>query len=244
MSLYKFKNTTYFLFMLLFFITVNSHGQNASTTSIHDWYDAKVGYENLDINSGRILLNYDKIVKDNDRFYFGSYQYGSVIYNGQLFNNLLLNYDINNDDLIIKPTGENDKMPIILNKTKIQSFNINNMRYVNLSYNSPSIENEISGFYAEIINSDGICFYVKHYKFRKKLIIESTVYDDFLKKTYYVLFYKNHYFTVTNKKSLISIFPEFKQVINDYYSDNNKIEKTNKIKFLEGLINSIRTNIK
>lgn len=239
-----YKNINYSLCTLLLFLTMSSQGQNESTKSIHDWYDAKVGNGNLDINSGRILLNYDKIIDDNDRFYFGSYQYGSVMYNGQLFNNLLLNYDINNDDLIIKTTGENDKMPIILNKTKIQSFKINNINYVNLSFNKPAIENEISGFYAEMINSESICFYVKHYKFRKKLILDNTVYDDFLKKTYYVLFFNNQYYTITNKKSVITLFPEFKQVINEYYSINNKIEKTNKIIFFEGLFHSLQTKIK
>lgn len=243
MSILKFKNINYFLFSLLFFLTINLQGQNESTKSIHDWYDTKIGHENLDINSGRILLNYDKILNENDRFLFESYQYGSVIHNGQLYNNLLLNYDINNDDLIIKPTGENDKMPIILNKTKIQSFKINNINYVNLSFNKPSIENEISGFYAEIIKTEGLLFYVKHYKFKRKLIIDNTVYDDFLKKTYYVLFLKNQYYTITNKKSVITIFPEFKQIINDYYSNNNKIEKSNKIKFFEGLINTLQTKI-
>jgi len=70
------------------------------------------------------LLNYDRVANNNDRFYFSQYATGTVVYDTQIYNNLVINYDIYNDDLILKPNGESDKYPIILIKDKVQSFSI------------------------------------------------------------------------------------------------------------------------
>jgi len=56
------------LLRISFYITLllganTSQSQNNASTSLHDWYDSKVGKENLDLNNGKILLNYDIILK-------------------------------------------------------------------------------------------------------------------------------------------------------------------------------------
>ncbi len=240
----KFNLLNISFYSLLLLVTFTSQSQNDNTTSIYDWYDAKVGKENLDINNGKILLNYDKILKNNDRFYFNNYVYGSIVYDNQVYNNVLLNYDINNDDLIIKPNGENDKMPIVLNKAKVISFLVNGKKYSNLSYNKTSIDAAVSGFYEEVLVNNKVSFYVKHEKYRKKIINDNSMYDDFNATSNYIIFYQNQYYKITNKKSLTTVFPELKKNITDYYSNNDSNEKSNKVKFLEDLFKYINTIIK
>lgn len=234
----------YSFYSLLLLVAYKSQSQNDSSISLHDWYDSKVGKENLDFNNGKILLNYDIILKNNDRFYFDNYTLGSVVYDNQLYNNVLLNYDINNDDLIIKPNGINDKMPIILNKSKVNSFTVDGKTYSNLGYNKILNDEIVSGFFEEVLSNNKIKFYVKHEKYRKKIISDNLVYDDFTATTSFVIYYNEQYYKITNKKSLLKIFPELKKNINEYYSNNSSVEKSNKIKFLENLFKYINTIIK
>jgi hypothetical protein len=229
---------------ILLFIAYNSQSQNDSAASLHDWYDSKVGKENLDINNGKILLNYDIILKNNDRFYFNNYTLGSIVYDNQPYNNVLLNYDVNNDDLIIKPYGENDKMPIVLNKSKVNSFKVNGKNYINLDLKKTDNELSISGFYEEVLINNKINFYIKHKKDRRQIINDNLVFDDFTTITSYTIQYKNQFYKITNKKSLTTIFPELKKTINEYYSNNDSIEKSNKNKFLEDLFKYINTILK
>jgi hypothetical protein len=244
MSARRFNLLKFSLLTILLLVAYTTQGQINTSTSLHDWYDSKVGKENLDINNGKILLNYDKILNNNDRFYFENYTFGTVVYDNQLYNNMLLNYDINNDDLIIKPNRENDKMPIVLNKSKVNSFNVNGKNYINLDYNKISNDEVISGFYEEVLQNNKVNFYVKHKKDRRQIINDNLVFDDFTKITSFIILYKDQYYKITSKKSLTTIFPEIKKNINEYYSNNNSIEKSNKVKFLEDLFKYINTIIK
>jgi len=238
-------NLLKFSFHTMFFLAAyTAQGQNNASTSLHDWYDSKVGKGNLDINNGKILLNYDIILKNNDRFYFNSYKLGSVIFDNQLYNNVLLNYDVNNDDLILKPNGENDKLPIVLNKSKVNSFTVDGKNYINLDYTKISSNVIISGFHEEVITDSKVNFYVKHEKYRKQIINDNLVFDEFTLTSSYVISYKNQFYKITNKKNLTTIFPELKKNINEYYSNNGSIEKSNKVKFLEDLFKYINTIIK
>jgi len=244
MTARRFNLLKFNFYSLLLLVAYTSHSQNNASTSLHDWYDSKVGKENLDVNNGKILLNYDKILKNNDRFYFQNYTSGTVVYDNQLYNNVLLNYDINNDDLIIKPNGENDKMPIVLNKSKVNSFNVNGKNYINLRYNKILNNEVVSGFYEEVLLNNKVNFYIKHIKDRRQIINDNLVFDDFTSTNSFVILYKNQYYKITNKKSLTTVFPELKKNINEYYSNNSSIEKSNKAKFLEDLFKYLNTIIK
>lgn len=244
MTARRFNLLKFNLYSLIFLVTYTSQSQNDTPTSLHDWYDSKVGKENLDINNGKILLNYDIILKNNDRFYFQNYTLGSVVYDNQLYNNVLLNYDINNDDLIIKPNGENDKMPIVLNKSKVNSFYVNGKNYINLGYNKISNNEVVPGFYEEVFLNNNMNFYIRHIKDKRQIINENLVFDDFTEITSYIILYKNQCYKITNKKSLTTIFPELKKNINEFYSNNSSFEKSNKAKFLEDLFKYLNTIIK
>ncbi len=220
---------------LILFCSITLHSQNNESNSIHDWFDSKIGKENLSINNGKLLLNYDRVFENNDRFYFKNYVSGSVLYEGQIYNNITLNYDIFKDDLIIKPMGENDKTPIILPKEKVQSFTYEQKKYVNLNYSESKNPEFVSGFYEEGFVGNFVSFYVKHYKTRTERIYNDKPYDDFTEKMSFVVLYKNEFYSISSKKSIVSIFPEYKKSINEFYSNNDYLIKIDKVRFFSNL---------
>lgn len=70
MSARRFNLLKFSFYTMMSLVAYTTQGQNDASTSIHDWYDSKVGKENLDVNNGKILLNYDKILKTTIVFIF------------------------------------------------------------------------------------------------------------------------------------------------------------------------------
>lgn len=242
------KNTPtlylHFLIMLFLFNASKLHSQNNTSTSLYDWYDSKVGKENLDINKGRILLNYDRVLNNNDRFYFSEYKLGSVVYDNQIYNSVLLNYDILNDNLILKPNGEFDKNPVTLIKEKLEYFYIDEKKYVNINYSENKLPEFMHGFFEEKTIGTNFIFLIKHSKNKSSVIKNDQLIDDFTKTTSYFIKYKNNYHEVKSKKNILLFLPEYKKSINEFYSNNQLVEKSNKTKFLEDLFNFLDTSIK
>lgn len=242
------KNTPllflHFLSIFFLFNTSKLYCQNNASTSIYDWYDSKVGKENLDINNGRILLNYDKSIEGNDRFYFDNYYSGTVKFDNQIYNNILLNYDAYKDELIINPNNESGSDVILLTKEKVEYFSLNDKKYVNINYNDFKTPDFIKGFYEEKIIGANFILYIKNIKNRKDLIVGDKLFDDFNSSTIYYLKYKEQFYEINSKKSIVAILPEYKKMINEFYSSNQLVEKSSKVKFFEDLLNYLNTLIK
>lgn len=242
------KNTPFlylhFLVILFSFNASKLYSQNNASTSLYDWYDSKVGKENLDINKGRILLNYDRVLNNNDRFYFSEYKLGSVVYDNQIYNSVLLNYDILNDNLILKPNGEFDKNPVTLIKEKLQYFYIDEKKYVNINYSENKLPEFMRGFFEEKTIGTNFIFLIKHNKNKSSVIKNDQLIDDFTETTSYFIKYKNNYYEVKSKKNILLFLPEYKKSINEFYSNNQLVEKSNKTKFFEDLFNFLDTLIK
>jgi hypothetical protein len=242
------KNTPtlylHFLIMLFLFNASKLHSQNATSTSINDWYDKKVGKENLDINKGRILLNYDKSIEGNDRFFFDKYYSGTVKFDNQIYNDILLNYDAYKDELIINPNNESGSDVIVLTKEKVDYFSLKEKKYVNINYNDFKTPDFIKGFYEEKIIGANFILYIKNIKNRKDLIIGDKLFDDFNSSIHYYLKYNEQFYEISSKKSIVAILPEYKKMINEFYSSNQLVEKSSKVKFFEDLLNYINTLIK
>lgn len=232
------------LIMYLFLQVLNIQAQNNTSNSIYDWFDSKAGKENLAINNGTILINYDRVLNNNDRFYFNEYSEGNVVYDNQIYHNILLNYDILNDNLIIKPYGKFDKNAIVVIKEKVSSFSIDGINYINLDASPTKIPDFVNGYYEERFVGTQFTFYSKHKKDKSERITGDKIYDDFTEKTYYALFYKNTFYEVSSKKSVIAIFPESKKSISEFYSNHYYSEKTNRTQFLTDLFISLNNKIK
>ncbi|MEC4003064.1 hypothetical protein OX283_000200 [Flavobacterium sp. SUN052] len=243
---FKTKAPKYQLFIALLFLAFSNYiqSQNTTSNSIYDWFDSKVGKENLDINNGKILLNYDKSINGNDRFYFDNYYYGTIKYDNQIYNNILLNYDILNDEIVIKSNNESVKNAIVLIKEKVEYFILNNIKYVNLNYSELVTPEFIKGFLEERTIGTNFTILIKHKKDKSSIVKNDAFIDDFTERTYFYLKFKNQFYSINSKKDIVTILPEYKKNINEFYANNQLVEKSNKTKFLEDLFNYLNTIIK
>jgi hypothetical protein len=220
------------------------HGQNNDEVSLHKWYDESVGKENLDFNNGILLLNYDKPLNGVDRFYNPTFQNNTLAYDNQTYNDVTLNYDVANDNVIIKPLGINDRRQIILAKEKIEYFTINNTVYRNINYATTILPSFVNGFYEEKIISSRVILYIKNSKNKSTLFKDDKAYDDFESAKYFVLKYNESYFEINSKKDCVTIFPDLTESIDTFYTNYNYLEKNNSTEFYEKLFLMINANLK
>jgi hypothetical protein len=228
------KEHTQLIALLVFLLNVDT-AQSQTT----------IGKENLDINNGTLYANYYKTV-NNTHSYLNSevFENGNVVYENQTYNDVVLNYDVFKDDLLMKPSGVNDRRSVILTPQKIQSFTFSGKTFVNLSYNKTATVDFVKGFYEENFISRKFTFFIKHNKEKRELTSEGKIYDSFKVKNDFVLYFKNKFYDINSKRNITDIFPEVKSQIEDYYLLNNKVEESNKTEFMESLLRHINAILK
>lgn len=231
--------TTYKI-MLWIFTLLNlqlSMGQKNSENALIDWFDQKNGKENLDLNNGILFYDAYPIINNATRYIKNEeFLKGKIIYNNQTFNNVYMNYDLYTDDLLIKPNGEFDRIPIITIKDKIESFSFEGRNFVNLNYNKKIKEEFINGYYEELITVEKLNFFEKHLKTKRQVFYNDKVYYEFEVAQEYILLYKNKYYKIDSKKTIQTIFPELKSKISKFYSDNSRLAEENKTLFFKTLL--------
>ena len=141
--------------------------------------------------------------------------------------------------LIFKPYGESENFGIELINDKVSQFSINNKKFINLSNITKDSIKGIKGYYEENFVSERISFYIKHKKGTKTFIQNQAVYNDFEVENEFLLLINNNYNQIKNKKDVVTLFTQYKNEINNFYSDNSKLQKINKTEFYEKLFRFI-----
>ncbi|WP_281323327.1 hypothetical protein [Flavobacterium aestivum] len=240
--------------LLILFITTafKTYSQTNSEISLYTKFDSIVGKKNLEIYNGPRQINYYRTFDKSHSYYStDNFTLGNVLYNKQYYYDIELKYDVNNDQLVIKPIDEYNYLGIILSKEKTASFTINKRKFVNLNYGNPILPEYINGYYEEIIIGNTLIFYIKNQKTRKKIIdnkqtsdgTEQITYDEFTDKNTYYIKLKNTFYSINSKKEIITIFPENKKEIKEYYSKNSELEQSNKELFLENILKYINPHL-
>jgi hypothetical protein len=249
----QFKKSKIKLAVLLALITTTTfktYSQTNSEISLYTKFDSVIGKKNLEINNGPRQINYYRTLDKSHSYYStDNFTLGDVFYNKQHYYDIELKYDVNNDQLVIKPMDEYNYLGIILSKEKTASFTINKRKFVNLNYDNTSLPQYMNGYYEEIIIGNTLILYIKNQKTRKKIIdnnritdvAEQVTYDEFTDKNTYYIKYNNIYYTINSKKEISIIFPEKKKEIKEYYSKNSELEQSNKELFLENILKYITT---
>ncbi|KIC00901.1 hypothetical protein OA88_16965 [Flavobacterium sp. JRM] len=247
------KNSQNKLTLLLLGVILNINGLYSQTnkeTSIHNLFDKAIGKENLAIYNGSRHVNYYRTIDNSHSYYFtNNFSIGNLNYEGQNYNNLDLKYDINNDVLVLKATGEFDYLGINVIKEKTASFSINNKNFINVNYNNPTCPDYMTGYYQEIVYSLGDILYIKHHKNRRKIIDNKRIsdvanqntFDEFIEKNDFILKHKGNYYKISSKSDIIKIFPESKSKIKNYYNNYSQLEESDKKIFIENLIKEINS---
>lgn len=246
----NYQKKSIFLTLFGLFINISTiHSQTTyNTTPINNWFDTKIGRENLPIYNGSRHVNY-YITLDNSHSYYvsGKFSTGSLRYEDQDYFNVELKYDVNHDILVCKPIGEYDYLGINVITEKTASFIIYGKQFVNINYNNPSCPAYMNGYYQEITFSKSNILYIKHHKSRTKVIdtknteANQNSTDEFKEKNEFILKYKDVYYKISARSDVIKIFPEYKSQIKNYYTKNVQLEESDNKVFIENLIKEIST---
>lgn len=219
------KNLT--LIFVFFNIILGNSQKNYLTQ-----FDDLVKNENLPFHNGKFnfeIYNIDPSSPSNIYFYSEA-KLGSFIYNSQIYQNLNLKYDVFNDQLIYFENSKMNNGGLILDKTKINCFYINNLFFQK--------KNNL-GYCQVLEEKNNVKLLQKHYKIKKEKNSGKNVTYYFLNREKFYLEINNHLFSINKKKSLIKLFPDFEVEINKFYNKNEKLFSDNKAQFFIKLIQLI-----
>ena len=232
------KKPLYFILLGIFLNFCSTYSQTSKEISVYNWFDKNLGVESLDFENGLAHLNLDRTINNQHRYYFSQdFQTGSINYNNQNYFDLLLNYDIYNDELVLKPYGESNTTKINLIKENIGYFKIGNEKFVNLkNLNSTAFR---KGYYLEYLAGNDITLYIKYYKEKKKINKEEVDLIEFVPKYEFVLLKENKFYLINDKKEIIALYPNSKRKINDFYSTYRSLNKNDTPLFMKNLLKYI-----
>lgn len=236
------KSTNYStVILILLLLSINSFSQTNEKKEISNYLDKKIGGEILNINNGKIHIDPYNLKNSHNYYIDKNFVKGSVFYDNQLYENVLIKYDIYKDQLV-KSFENNNTFGITLTNEKTDYFLIEDKRFINIDnkYQFPKV---ITGFFEEKYLGKNISLYIKRSKTAKEIIIETTLYTEFKELTDYQLLYNSKFTPVNTQKEILTIFPQLKKEIKDYYKKNKLLEETAPYLFKADLIKFIDNNI-
>ena len=227
-------------FIGLTLITNSIHSQTKTEISIYNWYDNLVGKENLDFNTGKIYTNPYK-TNDGSILFFEneSFTTGNLTYKGNKYYQIPLKYDVFRDILVLNPSTESESTAISLNQDKIESFSIYGKNFIKINKGQYSNINLRTGYYENLSFTENFIFYIEHSKKIEKRAKEEVVSYAFKSANQFYLALDGKAYLVNSKREIIKLFPSIKNQINDFYTSNNSIRKSDLDQFMRNLFQSI-----
>lgn len=236
----KITNYSTVIFILLL-LSINSFSQTNEKKEVSNYLDQTIGEEILNINNGKIHIDPYNLKNDHNYYLNKNFVKGSVFYDNQLYENILIKYDIYKDQLV-KSFKNNNTFGITLINEKTDYFLIENKKIVNID-NRYKYQKVITGFFEEKYLGKNISLYIKPIKTAKEIIIENNLYTEFKEYNNYQLLYNSKFTSVNTQKEILTIFPQLKKEIKDYYKKNKIPEETNPYQFKADLIKFIDNNL-
>ncbi|SNR66250.1 hypothetical protein [Lutibacter flavus] len=234
----KKKVTLQYVLILFFLIqstTIYSQIHKPEHENYYKWFDAIIGVGNTGIYNG---IEYEKKYRtlgESHEFYITSqFLNGDIVYDSQPYFNIEMKYDVFEDELIVKlPSQYGGSIIIKLIKEKIDSFNINNNRFVRIYIGDKEQISEINrSFYQVLYQSNYIKLYKKHRKTKLARSDKDFIYNVFKEQIESYIYYDKKYHQVKSKGDFLRLFPEQKKRINAFYKSNKVLRKSDNDKFL------------
>ena len=215
------------------------HAQDLPNSDYLNWFDQEVGIENTALYEGIVYRESYRTINEKVKFYRSANWYnGSVIYSGQEFYNVQLKYDVYGDQLILKQLDRLGGGALLLIKSNISSFDIEDTAFINL--NNAIKESGIGGFYELLWEESGVRLLAKH---RKKDFVRkdrSAAYHEFIDDNkLYLLEYNGQYHSINKKKELTDLFPAEKKDIDSFYQRNKRLRTREVDAFMIALVREL-----
>ncbi|MDO5980404.1 hypothetical protein [Flavivirga spongiicola] len=237
----------YFALLSIFLNSFNFYAQNESSISTYyKWFDSIIDISNTNLLNGIEFKEKYRTIEDNNQ-YFLTKQFlpGYVVYDGQPYYDIPMKYDIHSHELIIKLTNKNGYFAIQLLKEHIESFQIDNHRFINKSQLvSMATSDSYKGFYEVLSRNQNLSLFKKHIKNIQQRRNDRFAYSAFIYKNEFLIHYKDKISSINSKKNLIQLFPEQKKAINAFYKKNRVLMRFNYDKFLVNLMGYLNNLLK
>lgn len=220
----------YILFIFFFIVTPS---QSQLITEINDYVDSQIGIQNSYLFNGKTYSNNYRVRTNKSQFLIenSNYSIGKITTQEITFKDLELQYDLFSQELIIKPDSKTSLYSIVIDSTKLERFEIDNMVFYNLR--NLEVPN---GYYELALDKPNFKLYIKHKKTKRRLLDKKTVYYEFNPKYEYFLYNNQNFISINSKKECLAVLPNYKKEIKDFFSKNNSIKNTNEKEFMKKLV--------
>ncbi|WP_420600907.1 hypothetical protein [Flagellimonas sp.] len=208
------KKTLELLFFLIVFIgqiQITNAQNSDKRIFVYDWFDQITGVESSELHYGEVYVEKHRMKSAKTKFFISpEFKEGAVYFNNQAYYNLKLKYDVFGDDLILQVKNQLGGAPLLLRKSKIDSFEFEGVRFKNIPKWFTGDENT-SGFYEIYRTTPHFSVFKKHRKRLLKNLGTTSAYHEFedLAPTF-ALEYGGELFYITKIKDIESIFPQYK----------------------------------
>ena len=205
----------------------------------YNWFDEIIGKSNSGIYIGIQYVEHYRTLNENHKFFINpNFSIGSVVYSDQPYYNLELKYDVFEDQLLLRNSDQPILPTIVLEKSKISSFDIEGHNFINFPNNQEDEEAPI-GFVETIVSNDSITCYQKHQKQLRTRLNDKIRYFEFKNKNSFYIYYKGEYYQINPKSSMTSIFPDYKIEIKALESQYKNIKKEDQVSYLKSVLDEL-----
>ncbi len=201
--------------------------------------DQQIGYSSLPYANGKLHLNYDITIAQNNHRYLGENQFvkGTIQYKGEPYFEVKLKYDIKEDEIVYLPEEDNNYIKVNLIKDHVDAFTLQTKKFKNLTKELPT--KFTKGFYEVAWEYKGTTLYLKHSKYAIEILKNNKKEIEYFNKKEYLIFYKDSYYSFETERDFLQLFPDKKEVIKAYYEKYQKTEKNNKTDFISTLLQQL-----
>lgn len=224
------------LIFICFFSNIIDAQLDSQKIDLYDIFDNIIGQEASGLYNG-IQYNNEFIILDEKHQFLDTSDFleGSVHYNDQDYYNIYIKYDLFYDQIIIRPQNSSGSLAFKLIKPLVDGFSVNEKTFINVKAINQKT-NEPLG-YCEVLSETGLfILYKKSIKKASKKAKNDKVFYEFNLSYSYHLKYKNVYSLVTTRSELISVFPNHKSIIKEYYKGYRQLLKSDPDTFIKLLL--------
>ncbi|MCF6349054.1 MAG: hypothetical protein L3J20_12265 [Flavobacteriaceae bacterium] len=233
-----------FIIVLFFFLgTFFFYSQTDSNEKdYYSWFDSAIGDGNIGLYNGIDYKEKYRTLKGNHKYYNSpKFQIGNVVYDKQQYYNIEMKYDIYDDQLIVKLPSQSGSNFIQLIKEKLSVFSIEAHQFIKISISkSENLPSNNFVFFEELYVSNELILYKDYNKIRNRRFLKKGFhYNIFKDRNEYYLHYKNKYFLVKSKNSILNLFPNLAKEVSTFYKRNKKLLGSNIDMFYVNLIKKL-----
>lgn len=236
----------YLVCIILLVSSTNFYSQNdANLSTYYKWFDSVLGTSNAGLLNGIEFREKFRTLDGNNQYFLeANFIPSELVYSNQPYYDVPMRYDVNSDNLIVVVSNKiSGQFAIQLVKDNVKSFKIKNHAFIN-SYYIDIPASDKDGFFEVLYQSKNLSAYKKHLKDDEARKNSRIAYTKFIYKSKFFINYNNKLYRLNSKKNVVQLFPQYKKEINDFYSKNRPLMRSDYNMFIARLMDNLSKLLK